>query len=301
VAGALAMRRLLAAITALIVSGCASQGVAIHSLPPQTPAADHAVAMERLEQMKATAAEARAHQPSTERPEEQPLPPVTMADAPSMYTYDPWEHMNRFTYRFNTRFDENVFLPVANGYRRIPTVIRSGVHHFFNNLSEVKTVVNYGLQLRPVNGLRSLGRFVINSTVGIGGLFDVATKWRLPFQPTGFSTTLAWWGMHPGPYLVIPFLGPSTLRDGIGYLGDYGIEYGIDLADLYTGTQSYALGVVNAVDIRSNSSFRYYSSASPFEYETIRFLYVRKELIEDEALRTRRHRAKQDATVPAGR
>ncbi|HKT74026.1 MAG TPA: VacJ family lipoprotein [Steroidobacteraceae bacterium] len=295
------MRAALPGLCALIVSGCASQSVTIRSLPPERPAAENAAAIERLGQMKAAAAAARAHQPPPESPSEPPPQPITTADAPSMYTYDPWERMNRFTYRFNARFDEDVFLPAANGYRRIPAAVRSGVHHFFNNLSEVKTVVNYGLQLRPVNGLRSLGRFVINSTVGIGGLLDVATKCRLPFQPTGFSVTLAWWGMHPGPYLVIPLLGPSTLRDGVGYLGDYGIDYGVNPVNLYRGAPSYALGVTEAVDTRANTHFRYYSSASPFEYETVRFLYVRKELIEDEALHAWRHRKRQDATVPAGR
>ena len=78
--------------------------------------------------------------------------------------------------------------------------------------------------------MRSLGRFVINSTVGIGGLFDVATRLHLPGAPTGFGVTLSRWGVHPGPYLVIPLLGPSTLRDGVGYLGDFGINYGINLA-----------------------------------------------------------------------
>ena len=75
-------------------------------------------------------------------------PPVTAADAPSMQTYDPWERLNRFTYRFNARFDEAVFLPVANVYRRVPSPIRAGVHNFFGNLSEVDSVINYALQWR---------------------------------------------------------------------------------------------------------------------------------------------------------
>jgi ABC-type transporter lipoprotein component MlaA len=230
----------------------------------------------------------------------EPLVPLTTADAPSMYTYDPWERLNRFTYRFNARFDEAIFLPVANGYRHVPSPIRSGIHNFFSNLSEVDSMVNYGLQARLVGGARSLGRFVINSTIGIGGLFDVATRLKLQNAPTGFSATLSTWGVHPGPYLVMPVLGPSTLRDGVGYVGDYGIYYGINVADLYRGYQSYGLSTVNAVDTRANTDFRYYATGSPFEYEVIRFLYVRKRLIEDEALHGRGRPRPRDGHAPAG-
>jgi ABC-type transporter lipoprotein component MlaA len=235
------------------------------------------------------------------KPEDiEPLVPLTTADAPSMYTYDPWERLNRFTYRFNARFDEAIFLPVANGYRRVPSPVRSGIHNFFSNLSEVDSVVNYGLQARLPGGARSLGRFVINSTIGIAGLFDVASRLKLQNAPTGFSATLSTWGVHAGPYLVMPILGPSTLRDGVGYVGDYGIYYGVNAAELYRGYQSYALSTVNAVDTRANTDFRYYSTGSPFEYEVIRFLYVRKRLIEDEALHGKGKPRQRDGHAPAG-
>jgi phospholipid-binding lipoprotein MlaA len=174
-------------------------------------------------------------------------------------------------------------------------------HNFFSNLAEVDSVVNYGLQGRIVGGARSLGRFVINSTVGIGGLFDVATKMRLQNPPTGFSSTLSTWGMHPGPYVVLPLLGPSTLRDTVGFVADYGISYGINVADLYRGYQSYGVSTVEAVDERANIGFRYYATGSPFEYETVRFLYVRKRLIEDAALRGRGKPKPRDRDAPAGR
>jgi len=161
------------------------------------------------------------------------------------------------------------------------------VHNFFGNLSEIDSVINYTLQWRLKRGVQSLGRLVINSTVGIGGLFDVAAKVRLPPAPTGLSMTLATWGMHPGPYLVIPLLGPSTLRDGLGFLGDFGALYAIDIARLYRGDVSWGLDVVHGVDERSNVDFRYYSTGSPFEYENVRFLYVRKRLLEDEGLRAK--------------
>ena len=279
-------RAVLLGWSVIALGGCASGDISIRSVPAEDPAAQSVVAMKAAAAYAAAAATARAGESSPGGSDGlQGIAPVTPADAPSMYTYDPWERLNRFIYRFNARFDEAVFLRVSDAYRRIPSPIRSGVHNFFGNLSEVDSVVNYSLQGHLKLAARSMGRFVINTTIGIGGLFDAAAKLKLPGAPTGFSATLATWGMHPGPYLVIPFLGPSTLRDGIGFLCDYGASYGVDLADLYRGNVSWALGGVNAVDQRSNINFRYYASGSPFEYENIRFLYVRKRLIEDDGLR----------------
>jgi phospholipid-binding lipoprotein MlaA len=282
-------------LLAAALGGCVSQSISFRSLPPEDPAAQNAAAAESAAAFAAAAATANAATATANvaakdsgqagADTQEAAPPVRPADAPSMHTYDPWERINRFTYRFNARFDEAIFLPVANSYRRIPSPVRSGVHNFFGNLSEVDSVINYTLQWRLKLGVRSLGRFVINTTLGIGGLFDVATKLKLPGMPTGLSSTLAKWGMHPGPYLVIPLLGPSTLRDGLGFLGDYATSYGVDVAKLYRGDVSWGLGVVNAVDQRANVNFRYYATGSPFEYENIRFLYVRKRLIEDEGLR----------------
>jgi phospholipid-binding lipoprotein MlaA len=286
------------------LSGCASQAFSMRTLPAETPAANNALAIQRAEHAAASKTESKpppATQPAPAIQGEASPPEVTMADAPPLYTYDPWERLNRFTYRFNARFDENVFLPVADGYRRIPSPIRSGVHNFFSNLSEVPTVVNDALQLQIKSGARSLGRFAINSIVGIGGLFDFATQWHLPKAPATFATTLSRWGVHPGPFLVLPLLGPSTLRESVGFLGDYGITYGINVADLYRGDKTYALGVVNAVDTRANVSFRYYATGSPFEYETVRFLYMRKTLIEDEALHAKGRPKPADPNAPAGR
>ena len=286
-------------ILVIALAGCASHSISIRSLPPENPAAENAAAVESAAAFAAavTASAAASETGRAAQDAQQALPPVTPADAPSLYTYDPWERINRFTYRFNARFDEAVFLPVSNTYRRVPSPIRSGVHNFFGNLSEVDSVINYALQWRLKLGARSLGRFVLNSTLGIGGLLDVAAKLNLQGARTGLSATLAEWGMHPGPYLVIPLLGPSTLRDGLGFLGDYGTSYGVNIAGLYRGNVSWGLGTVNAVDQRSNVNFRYYSTGSPFEYENIRFLYMRKRLIEDEGLRAKNSRRGAKSTT----
>jgi phospholipid-binding lipoprotein MlaA len=289
-----------AALMALIMaalSGCATQSFSMRTLPDETPAADNARAVQRAVDLEAARNEPK---PAAGAPDAN-VAPVTTADAPPLYTYDPWERLNRFTYRFNARFDENIFLPVADDYRRLPGVIRAGVHNFFSNLSEVPTVVNDALQLQVKSGATSVGRFVINSTIGIGGLFDFATRFHLAKSPATFGSTLSRWGVHPGPFLVLPILGPSTLREGFGLLGDYGISYGVNVADLYRGNQAYAVTLVDGIDTRANVNFRYYATGSPFEYETIRFLYMRKTLIQDEALHPQGRPKDPDPQAPAGR
>src|SRR5450631_4554641 len=110
----------LLCLLSVAAGGCASQGVSIRSLPSQHPAADNAAAVERAAGFAAAAVQASGAAGETGQDSPQALPPVTPADAPSMHTYDPWERMNRFTYRFNARFEEAIFFPVANAYRRAP-------------------------------------------------------------------------------------------------------------------------------------------------------------------------------------
>jgi phospholipid-binding lipoprotein MlaA len=282
--------RIVALVIFTVLGGCAAGNVQIRSVPAETPSADTTAAIKNEQVIAA------AQQEQNEAVGPQVLP----SDAPSMRTYDPWERMNRFTYRFNARFDETIFLPVANAYRQLPQPVQSGVHHFFFNLSEVDNVINFSLQGRLGYTAKSLGRFVINSTIGIAGLFDIANKLNLPPASTGFSGTLAKWGVHPGPFLVIPFLGPSTLRDGLGYVGDYGTSYAVNIGGLYRGDKSTLLGAANAIDQRAGIDFRYYATGSAFEYETIRFLYVRKRLIEDEALHADPNKSRSPKNGPAG-
>ena len=299
--------RTACALAALALAGCAAREVQFHRWPAETPADNNKADIARMQGVQAAAAAAsKPVPPQAEQTASAPEPaaqPVKPADAPSLQTYDPWGRLNRFTYRLNTRFDEAIFLPVANGYRRlVPSPLRAGVHNFFANLTEVDSVINYTLQGRLHRSVRSLGRFVINTTLGIGGLIDVAGKLvHLPYEPTGFGTTLAKWSMHPGPYLVIPLYGPSTFREGVGLAVDYATLYEINLADLYRGDQSWGLGVANAVDQRANIDFRYYSTGSPFEYETIRFLIVRKQLIEDAGLHKSKPLPKSNPEEPAGK
>ena len=284
----------------LLLGGCAAKEVRYRTLADETPAANREAAIERAAALQSLQ---EAKTASDEAAGEDGLvaAPLTSADAPSMLTYDPWERMNRFTYRFNARFDESVFLPVANGYRRLPQPVRSGVHNFFGNLGEIGSTINFALQGRPGYSLRSFGRLAINSTLGIGGLFDVAKKMHLPRAATGFGMTLSKWGMRTGPYLVLPLIGPSTLRDTVGLGGDFGMTYALDPAGFYrTSGNAWMFGATNSVDLRAHIDFRYYSTGSAFEYETIRFLYVRQRLLEDEKLHADNPAIVRDRNLPAG-
>ena len=130
---------------------------------------------------------------------------------------DPWENLNRGTFAFNQSFDKYLLSPLAKGYRFIfPTEVRSGIRNFLSNLSEPWSSINSVLQGDLKNSGTTIARFIINTTLGVLGLFDVATEVGLKKQKEDFGQTLAVHGVGPGPYLMLPFLGPSTLRDALG-------------------------------------------------------------------------------------
>lgn len=135
---------------------------------------------------------------------------------------DPWEGLNRGVYKFNDTLDRAALKPVAKGYQKItPHWFRSGVGNFFANLTYVSTIVNQFLQGKGKLGLQDTGRFLLNSTVGIAGLLDVATPLGLPANDEDFGQTLAVWGVGSGPYVTMPFFGPSSLRDAPSRVADY--------------------------------------------------------------------------------
>mgnify|MGYP001350454333 FL=1 len=126
---------------------------------------------------------------------------------------DPYENLNRKTYEFNENLDEKIAKPIAEIYSKFPPPIKSGVTNFFNNLEEVDTFINQLLQGKPKESLNDLTRFIINSTIGLAGFIDVASKIGLERHEEDFGQTLGVWGVGQGPYIMLPILGPSTLRD----------------------------------------------------------------------------------------
>jgi phospholipid-binding lipoprotein MlaA len=136
---------------------------------------------------------------------------------------DPWQGLNRAIFSFNTYVDKYTLKPLAKGYNLItPRFVRRGVSNVFSNLGEVTNLLNNLLQWQPRQAAKDTGRFLVNSTIGLAGLFDVAQHMGLkPSDGEDFGQTLAVWGVSDGPYLVLPFLGPSTLRDGLALPVDW--------------------------------------------------------------------------------
>ena len=196
---------------------------------------------------------------------------------------DPWEGFNRGAYRFNTEFDRWVFLPVVRGYEFVvPDPAEQAVSNFFNNLGEIRNAVNSALQLRGDAFGTAFARFFINTTVGIGGLIDLATPFGYPEQREDFGQTLGRWGVAGGPYLVLPILGPSNLRDAGGIAVDIGYTSatpGLDLPQEQFPSPAVYYGLYG-VDARHQNGFRYFQSGSPFEYEFVRFFYTKKRELE---------------------
>ena len=129
---------------------------------------------------------------------------------------DPWESMNRSLLTANFAVDKATTGPLARGYRKVfPAPIRKGVSNFFRNLTTPRSVINNFLQGKPARGFSEFGRFLFNSTIGIGGLIDVAAIGGMEEYPEDFGQTAAVWGIPDGPFIILPILGPQTLRDAI--------------------------------------------------------------------------------------
>lgn len=136
-------------------------------------------------------------------------------------TYDPWEGYNRRMHRFNNAVDRRVAKPLARGYvRAVPRPVRLGVSNFFNNLSQPLTMVNSLLQGKPKQAGQAFGRFLLNSTFGVAGIFDPATRANLPQKSEDFGQTLGVWGWKRSRYFELPLFGPRTVRDVFGMAGD---------------------------------------------------------------------------------
>ena len=176
---------------------------------------------------------------------------------------DPWESMNRQTHAFNTGFDNYIAKPIAKGYKAVtPAPVRSCVSRMMDNLTEPRNMVNNLLQGKPDGAFVSFMRFIVNTTFGLLGCFDVASMGDLQPKPEDLGQTLATWGVGNGPYLVLPFLGPSTLRDTVGRGGDWAVAiqtwvepdwagwtvWGVDTLDVRTRLLDFDEVLETAVD-----------------------------------------------------
>ncbi len=166
--------------------------------------------------------------------------------------YDPIENINRAIFSFNNVADRILLEPVAKGYKKLPSPLQSGISNFLSNLRTPLVVVNQFLQGQGGNAVQSTGRFLVNSTVGVFGIFDVADRIGLEEKEEDFGQTLATWGVGDGFYLVLPLFGPSNLRDTTGMI----MTMMTDPINAYAVTEGEAWFVpmrtaANAVDQRS--------------------------------------------------
>lgn len=193
---------------------------------------------------------------------------------------DPWEKMNRGTFAFNKVFDKYVLAPIARGYRFVlPGEIRSGVRNFFSNLKEPWTTINSALQGDLKNTGNSFMRFCLNTTVGLLGIFDVASNFGFEKQKEDLGQTLAVYGVEPGPYLVLPLLGPSTVRDAIGKVGGF-VADPVTIALNREGKENWLwIGTaIRGIDFRDQNLEKIdnLEATSVDFYATIRSLYLER-------------------------
>jgi phospholipid-binding lipoprotein MlaA len=163
---------------------------------------------------------------------------------------DPWESWNRGVYKVNDKLDRAVALPVAKAYvRHVPGGVRASVSNFFANVTTPGVMVNDALEGKFKHAGSDLARFLLNTLVGFGGLFDPASSAGLDRNYADFGLTLGHWGVHPGPFFELPILGPSTVRDGLGKIPDYYLRPTTYIPDDWI--VGYVLWLPDAIDTRA--------------------------------------------------
>ena len=189
---------------------------------------------------------------------------------------DPFEEFNRRMYHFNYEIERIVITPVVNTYKFItPDFVENRVSNFFKNAKVLNTMANSAFQFKGRKSMRALGRFTINTVLGLGGIFDVASKMGMPKPYEDFGLTLAYYGVGRGPYLILPILGPTYLRDVFGMGVDSAMAGKIDIyhkMSLFNSTNA-GFSILRGIDMRKNIDFHYHQTNSPFEYEYVRYLY----------------------------
>ncbi|HTW53121.1 MAG TPA: VacJ family lipoprotein [Stellaceae bacterium] len=178
-------------------------------------------------------------------------PPPPLADDSN----DPYEATNRAIFGFNQNVDRAVLVPVANAYRAvIPSTFRDMIHDFLQNLNSPIIFANDVLQGQPGLASQTFGRALLNTTIGFGGFIDVASKWGVPYHTNDLGITLATWGVEPGPYLMLPILGPSNPRDTFGDIADsFGDPGNIVASEHHRLWASFLRSAVSGIDERSRN------------------------------------------------
>ena len=189
---------------------------------------------------------------------------------------DPFEGFNRAMYSFNDGLDRAIIKPVAEGYRAVtPEPVDRGVTNFFSNLRDVNSAANNALQFKLGRASSDIFRFVINSTVGVFGFIDVASHLHLEKYDEDFGQTLGYWGVGPGPYLVLPVFGPRNIRDTVGLVVDWRMD---PVAYVEPDEWRYGLYILRAIDMRADllGASSVLEEAALDEYTFVRDAYLQK-------------------------
>lgn len=196
---------------------------------------------------------------------------------------DPLEPFNRAMFSFNDTVDGAVIKPVAKGYRAVvPGLIRTGVSNFFANLEDVWICINNLLQAKFGEGFEDLGRFIFNSTLGIAGIFDVASDAGFQKHNEDFGQTLGRWGVGSGAYLVLPILGPSTMRDGLAFLVDTQADLVFQIDGVPTHNILYATRAIsNRTNLLDASSILDQAALDRYSFVRDAWLQRRRNLVYD--------------------
>ena len=316
------LRLSLLALTCALASACATTGTNPTSAPPPVDApvvADDAVAQSAAPQAATDTVEATT-EPTTPAPDatqSEDARDAASADAETDFAaiygnpatgeatsgvaasaaYDPWEKYNRRVHVFNSKVDRAIARPLARAYvAAIPQPIRTGIGNFFDNLGGPVIVVNSLLQGNPRGAANALGRFLLNSTVGIGGLIDVADKAKMPSRGEDFGQTMATWGWKRSRYIEVPFLGPRTLRDLFGLAADTPLRPIRYLED--DKTRLFLHGV-QAVDLRARLlAIEAMGEGAVDEYTLFRDIWLQRRNYQINETSQQRKAKQQDADLP---
>jgi len=205
------------------------------------------------------------------------------ASGPNADPRDPLEPLNRGVYRFNNVLDDAVLKPVASAYRDVtPVRVRQGVGNFFGNLEDVWSLVNNVLQFKGESAMDSLKRVGVNTVLGWGGIFDVATEMDIEKHTRDFGHTLGYWGVGSGPYLVLPFLGSSTLRDTVALPVDWKGDLVFQVSNIPTRNTATALRLVDRrSDLLKASTMLQEAALDEYTFIREAFLQRRRSVIYD--------------------
>jgi phospholipid-binding lipoprotein MlaA len=196
---------------------------------------------------------------------------------------DPLELYNRAMFKFNTDFDNAFMKPLAKGYKYVaPEPVDRGVTNFFNNIDDITSAANNLFQFKLSRFGTDVGRVAVNSTVGLLGVLDVATNLGLPSYKEDFGQTLGYWGLGPGPYFVIPILGPSTIRDTVGLAGDIYVDPFVSVSknEIYWGAVGLRL-IDRRADLLQAGDILEEAAVDPYSFLRDAYLQRRRTKVYD--------------------